>query len=134
MDITNLIGNVGVSTALLIVVLYWVRSWFNNIQRQAIERELRLGQRIDDLENAYRGIMQETIGANTAALKENYRSLRRMVNSNSDLTNAIRLRPCLTEDTFHPHPSIDATGDTTVTARNKRHHSTDALAEKRKKQ
>lgn len=122
-----LITNVGFPIALAIILLRWIRT----IQAEAVDRERRLGERIDELENRDYTVLMEEIAESTAARKETYRSLRRLTGASNDMLTALKARPCLTDDSFYPHQTLHAdhplprvecpTGDTTEET-SKAHH------------
>lgn len=117
--ISNLITNVGFPIALAVVLLFWMRQ----IQKEAVEREIRLGARIDELENRDFTTLLKQCAESNEAIKENYRSLRRLTSATDDFLMALKARPCLADDSFYPSQVVYAehglprtklpTGDTT---------------------
>lgn len=101
---TYLMANLGFPITLAIVLLVWIR----HIHKESIEREIRLGARIDELENRDRSFLVDLATESTAAIKESYRASRRVTNSLDELIRLMGLRFCLDDDSFWPHPSIRA--------------------------
>lgn len=101
----ELISNVGVPVAILIVLLVWIRIWINAIMKQFLEREQRMGARLDSLEAEYRRELKTALNDSTAATQENYRCQRRLTTAVTQLFNALRVHFNLSEHDLQPTPS-----------------------------
>lgn len=99
-----LICNVGFPIAIAIYLL------LRDVRRDKVttEREHRLGERIDQLEDSHRGELKELIQASVGAIGENSINMKRLIRTQEDISKLLQGRPCLAEEAYCPTPALVA--------------------------
>lgn len=100
--VVQLISSLGVPTALLVTVLWFIKAWITNFMADAKERELRMVARIDQLEDFQKHTLLTLLGETKTALRATTDCMREMhtavmVNNESvkELLTRMLERPCL---------------------------------------
>ena len=99
-----LITNLGFPVALAIFLLWWVKhlqktadSRSDKIREEALEREKRLGARIDVLEDDHRKELVQVASQYSKLTTEAVEVLRRLCRSHDEVLDALEDCPCLVE-------------------------------------
>ena len=99
---SDFITTVGVPTALLFVILWFVRAWLNKYQEESVQREVRMADRIGKLEDFQNTILVDLVSEcksaliqNTTAINELHRCVLESNTEVSQLVHKMLERPCL---------------------------------------